>query len=184
MLLTPLNHRRDFDFEPQMSNRTLETIERFRLTRSKSGLNCQNDLLGKIDTATERIKSANSQYSESTSPTVNGLPKANKQHQLVGQKVQGTNRRIISKTNDNSHLVEIEAEATLYFYGSKSLDELDSQLASNVTTTVTTISFNYIDFEYIAKFVIKIRNKFANLSVSRGVRFVEGVSSMGLSVFF
>ncbi len=140
----------------------------------------QSDLLATI----ERIKSANSQKSDSAksqSPIVNIFDQKTQQSHItqpafkkqtqqppltIGQRVQGTNRRILSTNENSSHLVEIEAEATLYFYGQKSLDELDNQLGNNVTSSVTTISFQYIDFDYISKYFIKIRNKFSNLSVS------------------
>ena len=81
--------------------------------------------------------------------------------------ISGMNRRIISSANDDSHLVEIEAEAALYFYGPKSLEEIDNQLNNNTTPSVITISFNYIEFNHIAKYFIKLRNKFPNLNVSK-----------------
>lgn len=80
--------------------------------------------------------------------------------------IPGTNRRIISSTNDGTHLVELEAETTLHFYGSKSLDEIDNLANTNFTNSITIISFNYIDFNHISKCFVKIRNKFPNLSVS------------------
>ena len=79
----------------------------------------------------------------------------------------GNNRRIISAASDDSHLVEIEGETTLYFYGPKSLEEIDNQLNNNTTTsTIVTIFFNYIEFNHIVKYFIKLRNKFSNLNVS------------------
>jgi hypothetical protein len=81
--------------------------------------------------------------------------------------IPGTNRRIISSTSDGTHLVEIEADTTLYFYGPKSLEEIDSQLSNNTSVaSVVTISFHYIEFNHIAKYFIKLRNKFSNLTVS------------------
>ena len=90
--------------------------------------------------------------------------------------IPGTNRRIISSANDGTHLVEIEADTTLFFYGAKSLEEIDNQLSNNNNnnnaSSVATISFHYIDFNHIAKYFIKIRNKFQNLNVSIKEKFI------------
>lgn len=75
------------------------------------------------------------------------------------------NRKILSAATDGTHLVELENESILNFYGNKSLEEIDNnttqqQIASNISI----ITFRYIDFNKISKYIIKIRNKFINLT--------------------
>lgn len=62
------------------------------------------------------------------------------------------------------HLSEIEGE-TLNLYGSGSLDAFDKNWGLQAAGAVTTVCFQFIDFNEIVKVLSKIRVRFPNVNV-------------------
>ncbi|XP_060138906.1 leucine-rich repeat-containing protein 49 isoform X6 [Zootoca vivipara] len=61
----------------------------------------------------------------------------------------------------DSHLVEIEGD-TVYLYGSGALESLDRNWSVQTAGSITTISFNFIDFDEIVPVLPKLRIRFPN----------------------
>jgi hypothetical protein len=176
-ILSPIQNRHD-NYDEVTSNNDIYEIQSNESSSNNNNNkyrpgSSQSDYYNRIP----RPKSRNSQRSESAQSSqtllnenasynnskINNNNNSNSKFVIPG----GNNRRIISAASDDSHLVEIEGETTLYFYGPKSLEEIDNQLNNNTTTsTIVTISFNYIEFNHIVKYFIKLRNKFSNLNVN------------------
>lgn len=66
---------------------------------------------------------------------------------------------------NSDHLSEIEGE-TLNLYGSGSLDAFDKNWGIQAAGAVTTVCFQFIDFDDIVKVLSKIRVRFPNVNVS------------------
>ena len=62
------------------------------------------------------------------------------------------------------HLAELEGD-TLHLYGSGSLDALDRNWGIQAAGAVTVISFKFIDFDEITKYLHKIRARFPSVQV-------------------
>ena len=75
-----------------------------------------------------------------------------------------TNNKRSTTFNNGSNVHE---DSTMYFYGSKSMDILDNKLDQSITSQISILSFNYIDFDdNLCKNFSRIKNKFPNTMVS------------------
>ncbi len=75
--------------------------------------------------------------------------------------VSGNKRSTAFNNGSNVH-----EDNTMFFYGSKSMEILDSKLDPNVVQQITVISFNYIDYDdNLSKNFNRIKNKFPNTMV-------------------
>ncbi|KAI8501394.1 Leucine-rich repeat-containing protein 49 [Branchiostoma belcheri] len=68
----------------------------------------------------------------------------------------------ISNDIGQSHLAELEGEV-LHLYGAGALDSLDRNWGIQAAGSVTSVSFHFIDFDYISRQLHKIRNRFPNV---------------------
>lgn len=67
--------------------------------------------------------------------------------------------------NGGTNILE---ENVMSFFGSKSLDILESKLDVSIINQVQIISFNYIEYDdFLVKFFAKIKTKFPNVNVSK-----------------
>jgi hypothetical protein len=74
--------------------------------------------------------------------------------------VNNVNNKRSTTFNNGSNVYE---ETTMYFYGSKSMDILETKIDPNIISQVSIISFNYIDYDdNLSKNFSRIKNKFPN----------------------
>ncbi len=64
------------------------------------------------------------------------------------------------------HLAELD-DNCLNFYGPGSLEALDRNWGEKAASSVTHVSFQYINFDQIVSYIAKVKLKFPNVMVSK-----------------